>query len=72
MNLLVKTAKDKYVTCLKTTTDVLEATKTAFSQHYDVAIVGFEYHNWRKERYYNEPVDNFLKAHLPLIDGIYK
>ena len=72
MNLLVKTAKDKYVTCLKTTTDVLEATKISFSQHYDVAIVGFEYHKWRKERYYNEPVDNFLKAHLPLIDGIYK
>ena len=71
MNLLVKAAKDKYVTCLKVTNDVLEATKMAFERHYDVALKGFEYHSWRKERYYNEPVDNFLKAHLPLIDGLY-
>ena len=71
MNLLVKSAKDKYVTVLKQTKDVLEATKWAFERHYDPAIKGFEYHKWRKERYYNEPVDNFLKAFLPILDGVY-
>lgn len=72
MNLLVKAAKDKYVTTLKTTTDVLEAIKESFKIHYEPAIKGFEYHSWRKERYYNEQVDNFLKAYLPILDGLYK
>jgi len=71
MNLLVKAAKDKYVTCLKTTNDVLEATKISFEQHYDPAIKGFEYHKWRMERYYNEEVDYFLKAYLPILDALY-
>ena len=71
MNLLVKSAKDKYITCLKTTNNILEATKMSFEKHFDPALKGFEYHKWRKERYYNEQVDNFLKAHLPLLDALY-
>ena len=71
MNLLVKSAKDKYVTVLKTTKNTLEAVKMAFEQHFDEAIKGFEYHKWRKERYYNEQVDNFLKTFLPILDGVY-
>ena len=71
MNLLVKSAKDKYITVLKTTNDNLEATKMAFEKHYDVAIKGFEYHKWCIERYYNEEMDNFLKAFLPILDGLY-
>ena len=71
MNLLVKVAKDKYITCLKTTTDPLEAVKMAFASHFDSAIQGFEYHKWRQERYYNEQVDNFLKAYLPILDALY-
>ena len=71
MNLLVKSAKDKYVTVLKTTKDVLAATKLAFEKHFDPAIKGFEYHKWRMERYYNEQVDNFLKTFLPILDGVY-
>ena len=71
MSLLVRAAKDKYVTVLKVTKDVLEATKMAFEKHYEPAIKGFEYHKWRKERYYNEQVDNFLKAFLPILDGVY-
>ena len=71
MSLLVRAAKDKYVTVLKVTKDVLEATKMAFEKHYDPAIKGFEYHKWCKERYYNEQVDNFLKAFLPILDGVY-
>jgi hypothetical protein len=71
MSLLVRAAKDKYVTVLKVTKDVMEATKMAFEKHYEPAIKGFEYHKWRKERYYNEQVDNFLKAFLPILDGVY-
>ena len=71
MNLLVKSAKDKYVTVLKTTKDVLAATKLAFEKHYEPALKGFDYHKWCTERYYNEQVDNFLKAFLPILDGVY-
>jgi hypothetical protein len=71
MNLLVKTAKDKYVTVLKQTNTLFEAVKMAFEQHDDPVIKGFEYHQWRKDRYYNEPVDNFMKTFLPLLDALY-
>jgi hypothetical protein len=33
---------------------------------------GFDNHKWRKDRYYNEFVDNFIKAHLPALDAVYK
>ena len=71
MNLLVKTAKDKYITVLKTTKDLLEAVKISFEQHYDPVLKGFNYHQWRKDRYYNERVDNFMKTFLPLLDALY-
>ena len=71
MNLLVKVSKDKYITVLKTLTDPLEAVEEAFENHFDYAIKGFEYHKWRQERYYNEKVDNFLKAYLPIFDALY-
>ena len=71
MNLLVKVSKDKYITVLKTLTDPLEAVETAFENHFDYAIKGFEYHKWRQERYYNEKVDNFLKAYLPILNAVY-
>ena len=74
MNFLVKVAIDKYVEKEKTRkfTEPLDAVKYAFENHYDNAIKGFEYHSWRKDRYYNEKVDNFLKAYLPIFDAIYK
>ena len=71
MNLLVKVSKDKYITVLKTLSDPLDAVQTAFENHFDEAIKGFEYHKWRQERYYNEKVDNFLKAYLPILDALY-
>ena len=71
MNLLVKVSKDKYITILKQTKDPLEAVKMAFDNSYDEAIKGFNYHKWRIERYYNEQVDNFLKAFLPILDAVY-
>ena len=71
MNLLVKVSKDKYITILKTLNDPLEAVQTAFENHFDEAIKGFNYHKWRQERYYNEKVDNFLKTYLPVFDALY-
>ena len=71
MNLLVKTAKDKYITVLKKTNFLIEAVKMAFEEHFEPALKGYEYHSWRKERYYNEEVDNFMKAFLPLLDALY-
>ena len=71
MNLLVKTEKDKYITVLKKTNFLIEAVKMAFEEHYEPALKGYEYHSWRKERYYNEEVDNFMKAFLPLLDALY-
>ena len=71
MNLLVKIAKDKYVTVLKTTKNLLDAVKMAFEQHYEPVLKSFDYHTWRKERYYNEQIDNFMKTFLPLLDALY-
>ena len=71
MNLLIKSSRDKYVTVLKTTKNVLDAIKMSFELHFDEAIKGYEYHKWRKERYYNEQVDNFLKSFLPILDAIF-
>ena len=71
MNILVKTAKDKYVTVLKTTKNLFEAVEMAFEKHYDPVLKTFEYHKWRKERYYNEQVDNFMKTFLPILDALY-
>jgi hypothetical protein len=32
----------------------------------------FDPHTWRINRYYNEFVDNYIKAHLPYLDALYK
>ena len=46
--------------------------KYSFENHFENSIKGFDNNIWRKERYYNERIDNFLLAYLPLLDGIYK
>lgn len=69
MNLLVKVIKDKYITVLKTTKNLLDAINENFDKHFESAIKGFEYNSWRMDRYYNEEVDNFLKVYLPLLDA---
>ena len=71
MSLLVKVPKDKYIRTLKTMNNTLEAVKYSFENHFENAIKGYSHHKWRKERYYNEKVDNFLKAYLPLLDAVY-
>ena len=71
MNLLVKISMDKYMNILRETKSPINAVKMCFEKHLDYGIKNFEYNSWRKERYYNEYVDNFIKAFLPILDGLY-
>jgi hypothetical protein len=32
----------------------------------------FGIQSWRNERYFKEFVDNYLKAHFPFLDALYK
>ncbi len=32
----------------------------------------YDVHKWRIEKYYNEYVDNVIKAYLPILDALYK
>lgn len=52
--------------------NLVDATKYAFETHYMPIIKDNNNHNWRIERYYNEYVDNAIKAYLPILDAIYK
>ncbi len=51
----------------------IEAVKYAFDNHFQYIINEFpDSQAWRKNRYYNEHVDNFIQAHLPLFSALYK
>ncbi len=41
-------------------------------KHFLPVMSDYDTHKWRIERYYNENVDNFLKAFLPIFDAIFK
>ena len=70
MMLLVKIAKDKYFRT-KQMPSIVEAVDYSFEHHYDYYINQFDSHKWRKERYYNEEVDNILKAFIPIFDALF-
>ena len=70
MMLLVKIAKDKYFRT-KQINNIPESVKFAFENNYNSYINTFDNHKWRKERYYNEEVDNILKAHIPIFDALF-
>ena len=69
---LVQISKDKYINKLNKFKRIIDAVKYSFENHFENSIKGFDNNIWRKERYYNERIDNFLLAYLPLLDGIYK
>lgn len=52
--------------------NVLEAVTMSLDKHFLPAMGIYDSNEWRIERYYNENVDNFLKAYLPYFDAIYK
>ena len=70
MMLLVRIAKDKYFRT-KQMPSVVDAVDYSFEHHYDFYINQFDNHKWRKERYYNEQVDNILKAFIPIFDALF-
>lgn len=70
MMLLVKIAKDKYFRT-KQIGSIPESVQYAFEHNYNSYINTFDNHKWRKERYYNEEVDNILKAHIPIFDAVF-
>jgi hypothetical protein len=71
MKILVKVADDKYIRT-KTMTSLTEAVSYTLENHFLPNMKEFDFHTWRIDRYYNEYVDNFLKAHLPILDAVYK
>ena len=71
MDLLINLSVDKYVNTLGVTSSPFEALKMTFEHNYLYGIDGHDQQSWRKERYYNEEVDNYLKAFLPLLDGLF-
>ena len=70
MMLLVKIAKDKYFRT-KQIPSIPESVQYAFEHNYNSYINTFDNHKWRKERYYNEEVDNILQAHMPIFDALF-
>ena len=70
MMLLVKIAKDKYFRT-KQMPSIVEALDYSFEHHYDFYINQFNNNKWRVERYYNEGVDNILKAFIPIFDALF-
>ena len=71
MMLLVKVAKDKYFRT-KQISSFPESVRHSFEKHFDSFINQFDNHKWRKQRYYNELVDNVLKAYAPIFDAVFK
>ena len=68
---LVEASIDKYFTLYHKKENLFEALKYSFENFFMKGFDNYEYNTWRKERYYNEDVDNYLKAFLPLIDGVF-
>ena len=71
MSLLVKISKEKYIRTNQDFSNPFEAFEYCFNTHFKNAMNSYDNNLWRIERYYNEKVDNFLKAYLPLFDGVY-
>ena len=70
MMLLVKISKDKYYRT-KVFNNVPESVKYTFENHFLPYLNKFSHNEWRKKRYYNEFVDNTIKAYLPIFNAVY-
>ena len=71
MFFLVEIAIDKFINLKHQTESPLEALELAMNNFFSKGFDNYEYNSWRKERYYNEEMDNYIKAFIPLIDGIF-
>ena len=68
---LVEASMDKYLYINHKIENHYEALKFSFENYFLKGFENNEYNIWRKDRYYNEDIDNYLKAFLPLIDGVF-
>ena len=68
--LLVKIAKDKYYRT-KQIEKLNDAIEYAFINNYENYLNKYQNNKWRVERYYLEEIDNFIKAHIPILDALY-
>lgn len=71
MMLLFKIAKDKYFRT-KIKESLPDAVEYSFENHFNPYLSQYSANRWRQERYYNENVDNVIKAYLPIFDAVYK
>ncbi len=72
MGVLVKIANNKYLIRNKLLNTLMEAVTTSFEKHFLPSMNKYlNIHNFRITRYYNEAVDNTIKAYLPIFDGVY-
>lgn len=69
---LVKIAKDKYISKIERYEKVFDALNYTFENHYKYYLRSINHNFWRIDRYYNEYVDNFIKAFLPILDAFFK
>ena len=53
-------------------TDKIQNVLMLLARYYYHGFDNYDYHTWRKERYYNEEIDNYIKAFIPLIDGVFQ
>ena len=71
LSLLINISIDKYINVLREVSNPFEALKISMENNIISGIEGYNHQSWRKERYYNEEIDNYIKAFLPLLDGLY-
>lgn len=72
LTFLVKIAKDKYISKVSKFNTLFEAVQYTFEKHYTYALNSQNHHRWRVERYYNEHVDNFIKAFYPIFEALFR
>ena len=71
LSLLIDLSIDKYINVIGMTNSPFDSLKYAMDNNFLKGIQGYDHHLWRKEKYYNEEIDNYIKAFLPLLDGLY-
>ena len=71
LSLLINLSIDKYINALRMTNSPFDSLKYAMENNFLKGIQGYDNHLWRKQKYYNEEIDNYIKAFLPLLDGLY-
>ena len=72
LSFLINISIDKYINILKSISNPFDALKLCMDNYFITAVEGYGTHTWRKERYYNEEIDNYIKSFLPLLDGLFQ